>query len=108
MEQYQEPSVSRSTEGDHPQKQSPAQGQFEPLLDPRQAAALLRLHQKTVVRLAREGRIPAIRVAKHWSSAHPPLILGWPVRKTKQPAQRQDCTAWQQSARNTSGLGAVA
>jgi excisionase family DNA binding protein len=51
---------------DAPQKQSAARSQFEPLLDPKQAAALLRVHQKTLVRLAREGRIPAIRVAKHW------------------------------------------
>ena len=51
---------------DDPQKQSSAQRQFEPLLDPKQAAALLRVHQKTLVRLAREGRVPAIRVAKHW------------------------------------------
>jgi excisionase family DNA binding protein len=51
---------------DDPQKQSATQKQFEPLLDPKQAAALLRVHQKTLVRLAREGRVPAIRVAKHW------------------------------------------
>jgi excisionase family DNA binding protein len=51
---------------DDPQKQSAAQSKFEPLLDPKQAAALLRVHQKTLVRLAREGRVPAIRVAKHW------------------------------------------
>jgi excisionase family DNA binding protein len=51
---------------DDPQKQSVAQSRFEPLLDPKQAAALLRVHQKTLVRLAREGRVPAIRVAKHW------------------------------------------
>jgi excisionase family DNA binding protein len=51
---------------DDPQKQSAVQSQFEPLLDPKQAAALLRVHQKTLVRLAREGRVPAIRVAKHW------------------------------------------
>jgi excisionase family DNA binding protein len=51
---------------DDPQKQSTARSQFEPLLDPKQAAALLRVHQKTLVRLAREGRVPAIRVAKHW------------------------------------------
>lgn len=50
----------------HAQTQSEPQRQFEPLLDPREAAALLRIHPKTLVRLAREGRIPAIRVAKHW------------------------------------------
>jgi excisionase family DNA binding protein len=51
---------------DDPQNQPAAQSQFEPLLDPKQAAVLLRVHQKTLVRLAREGRVPAIRVAKHW------------------------------------------
>src|SRR5580704_3370214 len=40
---------------DDPQKQSATQKQFEPLLDPKQAAALLRVYQKTLVRLAREG-----------------------------------------------------
>ena len=58
--------VTHMSSLDDPQKQSAAQSQFEPLLDPKQAAALLRVHQKTLVRLAREGRVPAIRVAKHW------------------------------------------
>jgi excisionase family DNA binding protein len=43
-----------------------AQGQFEPLLNPKQAAALLLMHPKTLVRLAREGRIPGHRVGKNW------------------------------------------
>ncbi len=39
---------------------------LEPLLIPGEAAAYLRLHSKTVIRKAREGQIPAIRIGKHW------------------------------------------
>jgi excisionase family DNA binding protein len=39
---------------------------FEPLLDVQQAAALLRMHPKTVARLARAGMVPAYRVARYW------------------------------------------
>jgi excisionase family DNA binding protein len=49
----------------HAQIQSEPQRDFEPLLDPRQVAALLRIHPKTLVRLARQVRVPAIRVGKH-------------------------------------------
>lgn len=36
------------------------------LLDPRQAAALLGLHAKTVVRMARERRLPATKALGRW------------------------------------------
>jgi excisionase family DNA binding protein len=39
---------------------------FEPLLIPRQAAALLGIHPKTLVRMARSGEVPALRMGKHW------------------------------------------
>lgn len=39
---------------------------FEPLLDSRQAAALLRIHPKTLQRMARQGEIAAIHVGKLW------------------------------------------
>jgi excisionase family DNA binding protein len=39
---------------------------IEPLLDSDEAAAFLKIHPKTLVRKAREGRIPAHRVGKGW------------------------------------------
>lgn len=37
---------------------------FEPLLNPKEIAAVLGIHGKTVIRLARGGKIPALRVDK--------------------------------------------
>ena len=39
---------------------------FEPLLDASEAANLLRIHPKTLQRLARIGRVPAYRVGRFW------------------------------------------
>ena len=39
---------------------------FEPLLDPKEAAELVHLHPKTVIRMARENKIPAVRLGKQW------------------------------------------
>jgi excisionase family DNA binding protein len=39
---------------------------FEPLLDAPEAASLLRIHPKTLQKLARTGRVPAYRVGKFW------------------------------------------
>jgi excisionase family DNA binding protein len=41
-------------------------GQFEPLLDAEEAAAYLRVHPKTLMRMARNGEVPAIRIGKYW------------------------------------------
>ena len=38
----------------------------EPLLDSDQAAAILRIHQKTLQRLARHGRVVGYRIGKLW------------------------------------------
>ena len=44
-----------------------AMPQFEPLLDDRQASALLGgIHPKTLQRLARTGKVPAYRVGRFW------------------------------------------
>jgi excisionase family DNA binding protein len=44
-----------------------APNRFEPLLTPVDAGLYLGVHQKTAIRMAREGSIPALRVgAKHW------------------------------------------
>src|SRR3984893_10586659 len=39
---------------------------FERLVDSREAAALLRIHPKTLQRLARKGGIRAMRIGKLW------------------------------------------
>ena len=44
----------------------PTQQLFEPLLDSRQAAALLKIHPKTLERKARAGEVPAYQIAGKW------------------------------------------
>lgn len=39
---------------------------FEPLLDSQEAAFLLRIHPKTLTRMARERRIVGVKVGKAW------------------------------------------
>jgi excisionase family DNA binding protein len=41
-------------------------GKWEPLLTPIEAAKLLRCHAKTTLKLAREHKLPAIRLGRHW------------------------------------------
>src|SRR6185312_8038888 len=40
--------------------------EFEPLLDSEEAAALLKIHPKTLQRLARQGEVTAIQIGKLW------------------------------------------
>jgi excisionase family DNA binding protein len=39
---------------------------FEPLLTADEAAEHLRIHVKTLQRLARDGRVPSVRMGKYW------------------------------------------
>lgn len=39
---------------------------FEPLLDSREAAALLKIHYKTLERKARAGEVPGYQIAGKW------------------------------------------
>lgn len=50
------------------QASSPAvwDGGFEPLLDSEEAAALLKIHPKTLQKLARNGEVDAIQIGKLW------------------------------------------
>jgi excisionase family DNA binding protein len=43
-----------------------SKGSFEPLLNCREAAELLRVHPKTVLKMARAGQLPGIRFGKLW------------------------------------------
>jgi excisionase family DNA binding protein len=38
----------------------------EPLWHPRDAGLYLGIHEKTVLRMARERKLPALRLGKHW------------------------------------------
>jgi excisionase family DNA binding protein len=40
--------------------------QFEPLLSAEEAAEHLRIHVKTIQKLAREQRVPCVRMGKYW------------------------------------------
>jgi excisionase family DNA binding protein len=40
--------------------------EFEPLLDTEEAAALLKIHPKTLQRLARNGEIAGIQIGRLW------------------------------------------
>ena len=51
-------------EGDESQVERDAG--FEPLLDASEAAKLLRIHPKTLQRLARVGDVPAFRIGRFW------------------------------------------
>lgn len=43
-----------------------AEDKFEPLLTAGEAAKHLRVHVKTLQRLAREQRVPSVRMGKYW------------------------------------------
>ena len=44
----------------------PSDQLFEPLLDSREAAALLLMHHKTLERKARKGEVPGYQIAGRW------------------------------------------
>ncbi|HEY1580517.1 MAG TPA: helix-turn-helix domain-containing protein [Terracidiphilus sp.] len=50
-----------------PEPSSPVRDDgFEPLLDSEEAAALLKIHPKTLQKLARNGEVSAIHIGKLW------------------------------------------
>jgi excisionase family DNA binding protein len=49
---------------------------FEPLLDSEEAAALLKIHPKTLQRLARQGEISAVQIGKLWRF-RASVLNGW-------------------------------
>jgi excisionase family DNA binding protein len=55
---------------------------FEPLLDSDEAAALLKIHPKTLQRMARRGEITGIHVGKLWRFRASDLYQ-WINTKTK-------------------------
>jgi excisionase family DNA binding protein len=55
-------------------------GKCEPLLDSIEAAQLLRIHPKTLQRMARKGEVPAIQIGKLWRFSSSALLL-WQQQK---------------------------
>jgi excisionase family DNA binding protein len=56
----------KSMMGSHSRAQSAATASFEPMLDSKSAAGLLKIHPKTLQRMARRGQIPAHRIGDLW------------------------------------------
>jgi excisionase family DNA binding protein len=60
------------------------------LLDPREAAARLGLHERTVARMAREGRIPgAVKIGRGWRFPADRLATQPPPRPVEARSQRR-------------------
>jgi len=63
--------------------------QWEPLMTPAEAAAHLRIHTKSVIRLARNGALPGLRLGKHWRFRYSDLVA-WEadeIQSTCQPSE---------------------
>jgi len=52
----------------------------EPLLDSEEASQLLRIHPKTLQRMARKGEVPAMQIGKLWRFS-PSALLLWQQEK---------------------------
>ena len=62
---------------------------WEPLQTPEEAAAYLRVHPKTVIRMAREQVIPALRLGKHWRFRSSDLTA-WTASQVKSACQSDE------------------
>lgn len=56
--------------------------QFEPLLDSAEAAALLKIHPKTLQRMARNGEIVGIQIGRLWRF-RASILNSWLLRKSR-------------------------
>jgi len=62
---------------------------FEPLWTPKDAGIYLGIHEKTVIKMARLGQLPALRLGKHWRFRRADLVA-WAesqVQSTCQPGE---------------------
>lgn len=64
----------------HPERKPVAPATFDQLLNTEEAATLLRIHPKTLQRMARRREIPAIQVGKLWRFSASAL-LSWQEEK---------------------------
>ena len=58
--------MSRATKKRSPRPSTALEGDFEPLLDSDEAAALLKIHPKTLQKMARRGEVAAIQIGRLW------------------------------------------
>jgi excisionase family DNA binding protein len=56
----------KNVESEPPLPAAVSEEEFEPLLDSEEAAALLKIHPKTLQKLARRGEVVAIQIGKLW------------------------------------------
>jgi excisionase family DNA binding protein len=61
-------------------------GEAGRLLDAREAAALVKLHPETLVRMARSGRVSAIKAGREWRFRADRLEVSPPVGRSVSPA----------------------
>lgn len=73
--------MRKQPESSHHQITAPTNG-FEPLLDSEEAADLLRIHPKTLQRMARNGEIAATQIGKLWRFRASELDLWLRSKKT--------------------------
>jgi excisionase family DNA binding protein len=64
----------------HPEQPPRVGAIFDQLLNTEEAAMLLRIHPKTLQRMARKGEIPALQVGKLWRFSASAL-LSWQEEK---------------------------
>ena len=70
---------------------------FEPLLDDKQAAGLLGIHEKTLQRMARRGEVPCYRIGRFWRYRATDLNC-W-LRKVSPKKEMQGAVAEVESSR---------
>lgn len=65
---------------DRTSDEAPMSDGYESLLDSNEAAQLLRIHPKTLQRMARKREIPAMQIGKLWRFS-PAALLAWEQEK---------------------------
>jgi excisionase family DNA binding protein len=64
--------------------------EFSPLVTPEEAGAFLRVHPKTINRLARTKQIPALRIGRQWRYRWADLI-DWAAGQVESACQPVGC-----------------
>jgi PTS system nitrogen regulatory IIA component len=76
-----------STEKHYTRREAPSSPAIEPLIDANEAAELLGIHPVTLCEMARQGRIPAIKIGRVWRF-RPSSLNRW--LSEREQRQRQD------------------
>ncbi|MCD6404375.1 MAG: PTS sugar transporter subunit IIA [Planctomycetes bacterium] len=78
----------KASKGINRHKMSSRQFKHERLLTPRETADYLRLNPRTVTRLAREGKLPGVKVGKRWRFRREELA-GWSLVRSGDGAESE-------------------